>query len=113
MAAGDDEDRTTVVAVPIRGDTAEAAGPGAMELNAAANDTGLVGEDDDEEYLATHSHPRAHPHEKEPKEGALRVLYALEGGDPDAEVDVAHEPPGAKVGPCGWGWRFWIGGSFG
>ena len=97
MAAGDDEaHQQTVVAVPAE----------PMELNDAANN-GLVGEDDDADYLATHSHPRAHPHEKEPTEGAFRVLYALEGGDPDAEVEVAHEPPGAKVGAfvgvCGFG----------
>ena len=95
-------DQPKTVAVPVHGEVDQDEMKRSTPVN---NTTGLEGEDDDADYLSTHSHPRAHPHEKEPQEGAFRVLYALEGGDPDAEVDVTHEAPGAKVGGwlCGFG----------
>lgn len=76
----------------------------AVALPVAQN--GMAGVDDDVEYLATHTHPRAHPHEKEPEGAVLHALYALEGGDPDSEVDVVHEGPGAKVRRKERGWGF-------
>ncbi len=62
-----------------------------MKTHAADGSLLLPGVDDDAEYLQTHSHPRSHPHEKEPEGPVFQALYALEGGDPDSEVDVVHE----------------------
>lgn len=94
------------MAAPSTTSTPAELGPGgavAVPLQEAEDEmkrdstNGLDGVDDDDDYLSTHSHPRAHPHEKEPEGRVLHALYALEGGDPDSEVDVVHEPPGAKV----------------
>lgn len=38
---------------------------------------GLEGVDDDAEYLRTHTHPRAHPHEEEPEGTVARCVRRL------------------------------------
>jgi hypothetical protein len=65
-------------------------------------------DDDDASYLRSHTHPRAHPREPEPEGAVFKALYALEGGDPDSEVDVVHEAPGSEVRErCRW-WWLWL-----
>eukprot|EP00624_Nannochloropsis_granulata_P007198 evm.model.NODE_6798_length_1726_cov_32.061413.1 len=109
--SSDDENAVHTALVPTNA-TADAATAAALLPTSAEACRSLEElEADDPEYRETHTHPRpGHDHEKPPKTGILSFLYAVEGGDPDGEVDVVHEledeveevgPGGHRVGaPC-------------